>query len=287
MTLTDCQTVLLSLLVGYKKEGNENLKELQKRNPKHHAFSPSTKYALNSQQFCFQGSGYTIQSFLIQWQITSKFLLMFIYGTFFYLLVIFFMDRKQEENTQHTTYLQKYANGTLCVNFTAQWSDLSCTASSIHLGGGLLRVSSWCCLCVKRLYKQDKFKWRHYVLREKAPIRSRCPASRAHLWTECRERKQASPFIFTLQKVVFQTHVYSQTKWTAASLGVLITFRKVNFLSLTEAQRTEYFNSFPASWWEKIIDSSQLIQNQNAVERLCSFSIMNRQISIPCFASTQ
>ena len=128
-------------------------------------------------------------------------------GKHFYLVIFFHGPCKQEKNTQHNIPFRNKLMAQFGVNFTAQWSE-SDLAGCPHTPRRRSTESAqpWCCLC--RAYKQDKFKWRHYVLREKALI-IQMPLELAR--TECRERKQARPFIFTLRKVVFQKScLYSQ-----------------------------------------------------------------------------
>lgn len=204
--LPDCPLVLL--LVGYK-EGKWKIWKSFKRETQSTTFS--FPQVLNTcSEFStplLPGALDTLFNVFNSRQITSKFPHSCSFMGHFYLVIFFHGPCKQEENTQHNIPFRNKLMAQFGVNFTAQWSE-SDLAGRPHTPRRRSTESAqpWCCLC--RAYKQDKFKWRHYVLREKALI-IQMPLELTR--TECRERKQARPFIFTLQKVVFQTScLYSQ-----------------------------------------------------------------------------
>lgn len=140
---------------------------------------------------------------------------MFIYGAFLSGHFFFHVPCKQEENIQHNIPFRNKLMAQFGVNFTAQWSE-SDLAGCPHTPRrrSTESVQPWCCLC--RAYKQDKFKWGHYVLREKAVI-IQMPLEPAR--TEHRERKQAWLSFLYCGKLFFRSHAYIH-KWqgTVASL---------------------------------------------------------------------
>lgn len=133
----------------------------------------------------------------------------------FILSFFFYVPRKQEENIPHNIPFRNKLMAQFGVNFTAQWSEsdlAGCPYTPRRRSTD--SAQAWCCLC--HAYKQDKFKWRHYVLREKAVI-IQMPLELAG--TECRERKQARPSFLYGRKLFFRSHAYIH-KWqgTVASL---------------------------------------------------------------------
>lgn len=103
------------------------------------------------------------------WQITSKFSCSCSFMGHFYLVIFFHVPCKRGENTQHNIPFRHKLMVQFGVNFTAQWSE-SDLAGHPHTPSRrtAARAQPWCCWC--HAYEQDKFKWRRYVLREKAVI---------------------------------------------------------------------------------------------------------------------
>lgn len=145
---------------------------------------------------------------LIQWQITSKFPRSCSFMGHFYLVIFFHVLCEQEENIQHNIPFRNKLMAQFGVNFTAQWSE-SDLAGCPHTPRrrSTESVQSWCCLC--HAYKQGKFKWRHYALREKAVI-IQMPLELAR--TEHQERKQARFSFLYCGKLFFRSHAYIH-KW--------------------------------------------------------------------------
>lgn len=128
-------------------------------------------HALNSQHLCLL-PGLLIHSLFNVFnsrQITSEFPHSCSFMGHFYLVIFFHVPCKQEENIQHNIPFRNKLMAQFGVNFTAQWSERD-LAGHPHTPRRRSTESAqpWCSLC--HAYKQDKFTWRHYVLRARAVI---------------------------------------------------------------------------------------------------------------------
>lgn len=117
----------------------------------------------------------------------------------FYLVIFLHVPCKQEENIQCNIPFRNKLMAQFGVNFTVQWSE-SDLAGHPHIPRRRSTESTQprCYLC--HAYKQDKFKWRHYVLSQKAVIIQMPLELTRTKWREKRETR----LHFYIVKVVFQ-----------------------------------------------------------------------------------